>query len=394
MQLNKMLNSLILIFFLIAFAGCGHKEGDSKQAGGFPAPEVGVVTVSSEKLPMTTELPGRIEALRVAEVRARATGIILKRMFTEGSDVNAGDVLFQIDPSPLQASYDNAQANFAKAQATLTQAQSRANRYKALVDVNAVSKQEYDDANASVLQAQAEIQSAQADKEMASLNLGYATVTAPISGRIGTAKVTEGTLVSQNEATPMATIQQLDPIYFDFTQSSTDILRLRRSFDQGLLQSVAPGQAKVTLLLEDGTTYAYPGKLLFSDITVNPATGMIALRAEFPNAEHILLPGMFARAQFEQAINTEATTVPQRGVFLGPNGTATVMVVAAEDKVESRTIKLSSAVGDKWIVSEGLKAGDRVIVEGLQKIKPGTVVKPIPFSPPMDSTSTSSAQGK
>ncbi len=382
MQPYKSLNLSILIFMLVLApsTGCGNKQAEQKQAGEAPAPEVGVVTVTSQELPMITELPGRIDPIRVAEVRARATGIILKKMFEEGADVKSGDVLFQIDPAPLQANYDSAQANLAKAQATLAQTQAKANRYKALVAINAVSKQEYDDTTASALQAEAEIQSAKAAVETASLNLGYATVVAPISGHIGVAKVTEGTLVSQAEATQMALIQQLDPIYFDFTQSSTEVLRLRRSLDQGQLQSVAPGAAKVSLLLEDGTVYQSPGKLLFSDLTVDPTTGMVTLRAEFPNPDHILLPGMFARVRLEQAINAEAITVPQRGVALGPNGSATVMVVTADNKVESRTIKLGSAFEDKWIVSDGLNAGDRVVVEGLQKTRPGATVKPVPFT--------------
>jgi membrane fusion protein (multidrug efflux system) len=396
MQPYKKCNLVLILLFVIAFAGCGNNHsGQKPAAGGPPVSEVGIVTVNSEELPMITELPGRINAIRVAEVRARITGIILKKMFEEGADVKAGDVLFQIDPAPLQAIYDSAKANLAKAQAALAQTQSRANRYKTLVEVNAVSKQDYDDATASVLQAEAEIQAAKAAVETASLNLGYATVVAPITGHIGVAKVTEGTLVSQTEATQMAMIQQLDPIYFDFSQSSTEILRLRRSLDQGKLQSIASGEAKVSLLLEDGTVYSSPGKLLFSDMIVNPATGMITLRAQFPNPDNILLPGMFARVKLEQAIHMDAITVPQRGVALGPNGSATAMVVTADNKVEVRPIKLDVAIEDKWIVTEGLKVGDRVIVEGLQKIRPGASVKPVPFTPPSETSAAKpSTQGK
>lgn len=345
-----------------------------------PLQEVGVVTVSSQTMPITTEFPGRIEAVRVAEVRARATGILLKRLFTEGSEVNEGDALFQIDPAPLQAVYDSAKASLAKAQAALSQMQAKADRYKELVAINAVSRQDYDDAYAAALQAKADVETAKASVETAALNLGYASVTAPISGKIGEAKVTEGALVSQSDATQLAVIQQLDPIYFDFTESSTDVLKLRRSFDGGLLQKVAPDEAQVTLLLEDGTTYKEQGKLLFSDISVDPSTGMITLRAEFPNPNHILLPGMFARVQLEQAIDQNAVTVLQRAAALNGNGTATVMVVTADNKVEARTIKLGDAVDDKWIVIDGLKDGDTVIVEGLQKIKPGVTVKTVPFS--------------
>jgi len=367
--------SILLLLFGV-LSGCGTKQNAPLQP---PASEVGVVTVNSQNLPITTELPGRIDAVRVAQVRARATGILLKRLFTEGSQVNEGDVLFQIDPAPLQANLDSAKASLAKAQAVLAQTLAKADRYKQLVAINAVSKQDYEDASAAQLQAKADVESAQAAVETASLNLGYTSVTAPISGKIGEAKVTEGALVSQTDATQMAVIQQLDPIYFDFTQSSTDVLRLRHSFDEGKLQKVAPDEAKLTLILEDGTSYQYPGKLLFSDITVDPSTGMITLRAQFPNPGRILLPGMFARAQLEQAVNQNAISVPQRAVALGANGVATVMVVTPDKKVEARTIKLGDALEDQWIVTEGLKAGETVIVEGLQKVKPGATVKTVPF---------------
>ena len=351
-------------------AGCARTGRDRCQ---MPPPEVGVVTVSSQTMPITTEFPGRIDAVRVAQVRARATGILLKRLFTEGAEVKEGDVLFQIDPAPLQAAYDSAKANLAKSQAALTQTQLKAGRYKQLVAINAVSKQDYDDAYAAALQAKADIEAAKAAEETAALNLGYTKVIAPISGKIGEAKVTEGAYVSQSEATQLAVIQQLDPIYFDFTESSTDVLRLRSSFDKGQLQKVSNDEAKVTLLLEDGTTYQSPGKLLFSDITVDPTTGMITLRAQFPNPDHTLLPGMFARVQLEQAIDQNAVTVLQRATALNGNGTATVMVVGADNKVQARTIKLGDTIDDKWIVTDGLKAGDTVIVEGLQKIKPGAL---------------------
>jgi len=376
MQATPTLKVSILFLSFGIFAGCGNKQNVPMQP---PAPEVGVVTVTSQTMPVTTELPGRIDAERVAQVRARATGILLKRLFTEGSQVKEGDVLFQIDPAPLKAAYDSAKASLAKAEAELDQTKAKAGRYKVLVAINAVSKQDYDDALAAELQAQADIQAAKAAVETAFLNLGYTSVTAPISGKIGEAKVTEGALVSQTDATELAIIQQLDPIYFDFTESSTDLLKLRRSFDGGQLQKVTPDEAKVTLLLEDGTTYKEPGKLLFSDITVDPSTGMVTLRAEFPNTDHILLPGMFARVQLEEAVDQDAISILQRAVALGGNGTATVMIVTEDNKVEARQIKLGVAIDDKWTVTEGLKAGDTVIVEGLQKIKPGMTVKTIPF---------------
>jgi membrane fusion protein (multidrug efflux system) len=347
-----------------------------------PASEVGVVTVTSQTLPITTELPGRIDAVRVAQVRARATGILLKRMFVEGSEVKEGDVLFQIDPAPLKASYDSASAGLAHAKAELAQTQAKANRYKALVAINAVSKQDYDDAYAAALQAKADVETAQANVETASLNLGYTSVTAPISGHIGAALVTEGALVSQTDATPLGLIQQLDPIYFDFTESSTDVLKLRDAFDQGQLQKISSDEAKVALNLEDGSTYKTPGKLLFRDITVDPTTSMVTLRAEFPNPDHILLPGMFARVQLEQAVVQNAISVLQRAVALNGNGTGTVMVVTPDNKVEAKIIKIGDAVGNSWIITDGLKAGDIVIVEGLQKVKPGATVKTVPFSDP------------
>ena len=392
MQLYKLLKVSMGILLLGVLVSCANKQNAPMQP---PTPEVGVVTVSSQNLPVTTELPGRIDAVRVAQVRARATGILLKRLFTEGSEVKEGDVLFQIDPAPLQANYDSAAASSAKAKAVLTQMQAKANRFKELVAIYAVSKQDYDDAFAAALQAKADIKTAKAAMKTASLNLGYASVTAPISGKIGEAKATEGALVSQSAATELAVIQQRDPIYFDFTQSSTDVLRLRSSFDKGKLQKVSPDETKVTLLLEDGTTYPYPGKLLFSDITVDPTTGMITLRAEFPNPDHLLLPGMFARVQLEQAIQQNAISVSQRAVTLGANGSATVMTVTEDNKAEVRPIKLGDAIGDKWTVIDGLKPGDTVIVEGLQKVKPGAVVKTVAFNQSDNSTAANPpAQGK
>jgi membrane fusion protein (multidrug efflux system) len=347
---------------LLALAGCGRGK---PQLAAPPPPEVGVITIQSAPLPITTELPGRIDAVRTAQVRARVAGILLKRVFTEGSDVKARDVLFQIDSAPYKATLDSANAN-------LLQAQSLVKRYKPLVSINAVSKQEYDTAVAAEAQDKA-------TQEIAALNLGYCTVTAPISGRIGQAMVTEGALVGQGEATEMAVIQQLDPIYFDFTESSTELLKLRREFDNGQLKKVAPDEAKITLLLEDGTVYPHEGKLLFSDVTVDPATGMVTLRAEFPNPDDLLLPGMFARARVEQAVDSNAITVPQRGVVYGADGKPTVMAVTPDNKVEVLPVTVSSAEDNKWIVTGGLKVGDRVILAGLQKVQPGMPVKPVPF---------------
>jgi len=332
-----------------------------------PPPEVGVVTITPESVALTTELPGRIDPVRVAQVRARVDGIVLHRNFREGDEVTNGEVLYEIDPAPYKAALDSANAS-------LLQAQQLAERYKPLVGINAVSKQDYDNAVSAAAQAKAA-------QEIAAVNFGYCTVTAPISGHIGAALVTEGALVSQSAATEMALVTQLDPIYCDFTESSTELLRLRREMDSGTLKTVAPGEAKVTLLLDDGTTYSEPGKLLFSDVTVDPSSGMVTLRAEFPNPDHLLLPGMFARGVLEQAVDAQAITVPQRGVNVGAGGAASVLVVGADDKVEVRPVQIGQAVGTKWIVTDGLKTGDKVIVEGLQKAMPGMPVKPVPFVP-------------
>ncbi len=370
-------------------AGCNRSSPNGGAGGGPPGmgmrsgppPEVGVMEVVSAPLPIINELPGRIDAVRIAEVRARVPGILLKQLFKEGADVKAGEVLFQIDPAPLQATLNSVKASLARADAGLKQAEAKANRYKSLVEFNAVSKQSYDDATAAVLQGQAEVQAAQAAVETADLNLGYATVTAPIAGRIGKAMMTEGALVGQGATTLLAVIQQLDPIYFDFTQSSTELLRLRRALESGILKSAAAGEARVTLLLEDGSVYPQAGRLMFSDISVDPTTGMVTLRAEFPNPGRWLLPGMFGRARLEQAVNQEAITVPQRAVARGAAGSASVLLVKGDNTVELRPIQIGSAAGNQWVVNSGLKAGERLIMEGLQKVGPGMAVKPVPFGP-------------
>jgi membrane fusion protein (multidrug efflux system) len=363
---------------LLALAGCRHNQGAGENQ--MPPPEVGVVTIVPESTVLTTELPGRLDPVREAQVRARVDGIVLHCNFQQGADVKAGEVLYQIDPAPFQAAYDNAAAALAKAEANARQTQLLADRYQPLVGINAVSKQDYDNAVSAAAQAKADVMSAKAALETASINLGYATVTSPIDGRIGAALVTEGALVSQSAATQMALVQQLDPIYCDFTESSTEVLRLRRALENGTYKTLAAGEAKLTLRLEDGTTYSLPGRLLFSDVTVDPSSGMITLRSLFPNPNHILLPGMFARGELEQAVDTKAITVLQRGVTIGVNGIAAVMAVGTDEKVEIKVVQLGSAIGNKWIVTDGLNAGDRVIVEGLQKVQPGMVVKPVPFN--------------
>ncbi|MES2259136.1 MAG: efflux RND transporter periplasmic adaptor subunit [Pseudomonadota bacterium] len=362
---------------LSLLSACGKK--DDKAAGGPPPPPgVAVVTVAPAALTVSTELPGRLEASRVAQVRARTPGIVLKRVYQEGSDVKAGDILFRIDPASYQASYDSAQAAVAKAEANLAQADLKVKRYKPLLAAQAVSNQEYDDAATAQKQAAADLATARAARQNAGLTLGYATVTAPISGRVGRALVTEGALVGQGEATPMATVQTLDPIYVTITQSATDMLRLQQALASGKLKSAGKGNARVTLVTDDGQVYPQAGKLLFSDVAVDESTGAVSLRAEFPNPNRALLPGMYVRARLEQAVNESAIAVPQQAVVRGPDG-ASVMVVDADNKVVAQPVKADTAQGGNWIVSSGLKGGERIIVEGFQKAKPGSTVKPTPW---------------
>ncbi len=341
-----------------------------------PPAAVTFTEVTQEKVVITKDLPGRIDALRVSEVRARVPGILLRKSFEEGADVEANDVLFQIDPAPLEAARNSAAANFSRAEATLQQAENSVERFRELVAVKAVSKQGADDAESAVAIANADIGAATAALATTELNLGYATVTAPISGRIGKAQVTEGALVGQGSATLLAVIQQLDPIYFDFTQSSSDIIALRRAMGKNGGQE----QAKVTLLLDDGSEYEHPGEMLFSDVTVDETTGMVTLRAEFPNPDKLLLPGMFARARVVQSVIENAITVPQQAVTRGAGGAGTVMVIDETNHVQAKMIQTSNLTGDKWVVTSGLEPGERVIMEGLLKAQPGAEVVPEPFA--------------
>jgi membrane fusion protein (multidrug efflux system) len=377
---------------MLLLAGCGDKISNAQaQGAGMPPPEVAIVSVAPQSIAMTTELPGRLEAARIAQVRARVPGIVTKRVFREGSDVKAGDILFRIDAAPFQATYNSVQAALAKAEANHAQANLKVQRYKPLVETNAISKQEYDDALTAQLQTAADVAAAKAARESARLNLGYATVTAPISGRVGRALVTEGALVGQGEATPLALVQQLDPIYVNVTQSSTEVMQLQRALANGQLKSAGKGQAKVTLLMEDGTAYPHPGKLLFSDLTVDQSSGAITLRAEVPNPDRSLLPGMYVRARIEQGIKDQAIAVPQQAVQRDPSGSS-VMLVGADGKVAVQPVKAEAAQGSTWIISEGLKAGDRVIVEGFQKVRPGAVVKPVPWKQAASSEATQAAK--
>jgi membrane fusion protein (multidrug efflux system) len=361
-------------------SGCDDKIAiaHAQAPGGMPPPEVSVVTASPERVTLTNELPGRLEATRVAEVRARAAGIVTKRVFREGSEVKAGELLFRIDPAPFEAAANSTQAALARAEANFSQATTTAQRYKPLVETNAISKQEYDTALAAQKQAAADVQSAKAALAVARLNLGYTTVNAPISGRVGRALVTEGALVGQGSATPLATIQQLDPIYVNITQPASEALKLRRAMSAGHLQKAGKDEAKVTIVMEDGEAYPHAGKLLFLDQTVDPATGAITLRALVPNPDSFLLPGMYVRARVEQAVRENAITLPQQAVQRTPNG-AVVMVVGDDNKVSPRPVKADDALGSKWVISEGLRGGERVIVEGFQKAQPGAVVRTVPW---------------
>jgi membrane fusion protein (multidrug efflux system) len=374
---------------LLLFPAC-----QKKQAAGppqMPPAEVTFLPAATETVSITRELPGRIDPVRVAEVRARVGGILLEKTFQEGVDVKAGDVLFKIDPAPLEAVKENAAAALARADANLHQARTQLDRYQTLVTSNAVSKQAYDNAESAVKVAEAEVKAAAAALKTAELNLGYATVKAPISGRAGKAQVTEGALVGEGDNTLLAVIQQLDPIYFDFTQSSSDLLALKRAMKSGELSQVEPGKTAAQLLLEDGTEYSHTGKILFSEAVVDETTGMVTLRAEFPNPEKMLLPGMFARVRVVQAVKENVVTVPQRAVTRMQGGAGSVMVIDDSNHAQMRMIETDNAVGDKWVVTSGLKAGEKVIIEGLLKARPGAPVVPEPFVPKVDTAEKTAA---
>lgn len=371
----------------LLLAACGKGDGGAGApgpGGARPAPEVGVVTVQLGDVGLLTELPGRLEASRVAQVRARAAGIVQKRVFREGSDVKAGQSLFVIDAAPYAAALQSAQAALARSEANLTQAAALATRYAPLVAANAVSQQEYASAVAAHKQAQADVAVSKAALQTARINLNYANVTAPISGRIGRALVTEGALVGQGEATPLAVIQQINPMYVNFTQSAADVMKLRAALADGQFkQASGDNAASVRVVLEDGTTYAQPGRLLFSDLTVDSTTGQISLRAEVPNPSGTLLPGLYVRVQLEQAQASNAITLPQQAVTRGAQGD-TVLVVGADGQVAKRTVQLGSSKGAQWVVLDGLKAGEQVMVDGFQKLQmmpPGSPVKAVPWQP-------------
>ncbi|QDD91177.1 efflux RND transporter periplasmic adaptor subunit [Pseudomonas oryzihabitans] len=369
-----------LLAIALALGACGKQENKEQQQPQKPV-AVGVVTIEPRTVTLTDELPGRTSAFRIAEVRPQVSGILLKRNFVEGGDVKAGQQLYQIDPRTYEANVNSAKASLAQAQATLASNRLKAQRYAALVKEQAISKQEADDALSMQRQNEAQVESAKAALRNAEINLAYTKVAAPISGRIGRSMMTEGALVTADQTSALTSITQLDPIYVDVTQSATDLLRLRRELDSGQLQRVqGENAAEVKLVLEDGSAYSRPGKLKFAEVSVDQGTGSVVIRAEFPNPDKLLLPGMFVRARLQAGVRQDALLVPQQGVTRDIKGQPTAMVVTAEGKVEQRVLKTERTVGSDWLVTDGIKPGDKVITEGLQKVRPGATVTATPAS--------------
>jgi membrane fusion protein (multidrug efflux system) len=382
-----LVRGLSVVALAVVLAACGKSAPPPAAApgGGMPAPEVGVITVAPGDVGLVTELPGRLEASRVAQVRARAAGILQERLFREGSDVKAGQALFRIDASPYAAALQSAQASLARSQANLTQATALAERYAPLVKENAISQQEFASAVAAQKQAEADVAGGKAAVQTANINLGYARVTAPISGRIGRALVTEGALVGQGEATQLAVIQQINPMYVNFTQSAAEVYQLRKAMDSGQLKGAGAQAAAVQVVMEDGSVYEQPGRLLFSDLTVDSATGQVTLRAEVPNPKGTLLPGLYVRVRLEQAKASNAITLPQQAVTRSAQGD-TVSVVGADGKIESRKVKVGGQQNGKWVILDGVKTGEQIMVDGFQKLQmmpPGTPVKAVPWQAPV-----------
>lgn len=384
------LHVALALALTLSACGDGQKAAQGPGAAAPPPPEVGVVTVTTQTTPLTTELPGRVEASRVAQVRARVTGIVLERLFREGSEVKAGQVLFVIDPAPYQAAVDSARAAQTKAQANAMQATALATRFRPLSVAHAISQQEYVNAQAAQAQAEADVAAAGAALRTAQLNLGYATVTAPISGRIGRALVTEGALVSQAEATQLALIQQIDPVYVNSTQAVAEVARLREAAEtpgKPAARSVA-----VRVVLDDGSELPQSGRLLFSDLSVDPTSGQVMLRAEVPNPRARLLPGMYVRTRLVQGEIAGAVLLPQQAVTRGPQGD-TVLVVGEGGKPAPRRVRVGGTTGSQWIVLEGLKPGEQVIAEGFQKMRPDAPVKPVPWAGAAAAGATSAPTG-
>ncbi|MEW6020903.1 MAG: efflux RND transporter periplasmic adaptor subunit [Pseudomonadota bacterium] len=363
-------------------SACGKKDAEQGATGAkMPPPQVGVITTKFQSVALETELPARVEAIRTAEVRARVNGVVLKRTFTEGSIVKQGQSLYQIDPAPYQAELNAAQASVGRAQANLTAASAIVDRYKPLVEANAISKQEYTNAVAAAEQAKADVRSAQAQLKISQINVGYSNVYAPISGRIGRALVTEGALVSAAEATQLALIQQTDSMYLNITQSASELQRLRKQAGGKGIGSAIP----VSVILDDGTVLSRQGKLLFSDVTVDPTSGQVTLRAEVPNPDNALLPGQYVRVRLAQAELPSGILIPQQAVTRGGQTGDSLMVIGADNKPTPRTVKIASQEGSNWVVTDGLKEGERVMVDGFQKLQmlpPGTPVQPVAWTAP------------
>ena len=379
MPYARLLPALLVVSILAACSG--DKGAPKQQAAAPPPPEVGVVALSSDTVTLTRELQGRANPYLIAEVRPQVTGIVEKRAFTEGSRVKQGQLLYKLDDATLSADVVAAKAQLAKAEATAVAARLNAQRTAELAKIEAVSRQDNENAVAALRQAEADVAAAKATVARAEVLLGHASIKSPIAGRIGKSSVTQGALVTQNQAEPLARVQQLDPMYVDLTQSSAELLQLRRELQAGKAQ---PADTPVRIVLEDGTPYEHPGKLAFSDVTVDQATGNFQLRVIVPNPKNVLLPGVYVRALLGNAVRQNAVLVPQRAVARDPKGNATAMVLGPDDKVAARPVKVSRAIGDQWLVDEGLAAGERVIVEGLQKVKPGMVAKGVAPSPKTD----------
>ena len=366
---NRFLQNMLLGALAVLVSGCARHAPPPP-----PKPAVTVVDLHARPLSLTTELPGRVAAYRIAEVRPQVSGVLLKRLFNEGDLVTAGQQLYQIDPAPYQAALASSRATLTHAHASVTAAKLTAERYQALAEARAVSRQDYDNAVATLLQDEADVASGEAAVRTAEINLAYTRVNSPISGRTGRSSVTEGALVTANQTTSLVTVTQLDPVYVDLTQPSTTIVRLKRELATGQIRRLDGNEAPAKLLLEDGSPYESSGKLEFSEVTVDEGTGSVTLRAMFPNAQDLLLPGMFVRATIEEGVRDGAILAPQQGITHAPNGSATALVVGAHDKVEKRDVELDRALGDEWVVTKGLAAGDRLIVAGLQRVKPGMQV--------------------
>ena len=358
----------------LILSGCGQQPVAASAKG--PTP-VGVVSVKPQSISITTELPGRTSPYKIAEVRPQISGIVQQRQFKEGTDVKAGEKLYQIDPALYKTAFDSAQASLVKAQANWVTVKLKADRYRELVKINAVSKQEFDDADAALKQAEADVAASKAAVDTARINLDYTRIVSPISGRIGISTVTPGALLTANQTVALTTVQQLDPIYVDIIQSSAELMRIKHALEKGLLKRAGADAVKVKLLLDDNVYYAVEGRLEFSDVTVDQGTGTVTLRAVFPNPKQDLLPGMFVRAILEEGVNEQGILVPQQGVTHDPRGNATALVLGPDGKVELRVLELGEASGDKWVVKSGLKAGDQLIVDGLQKVKPGAAAQAV-----------------